>query len=153
MVKRKQSTAYRCIIGCLLLMGFVVGAYAVDNPDAPDLVGEFEKREVVYLTAIDNPQNSTRDFLVAYDNYLLFLDEELNKASEVIQSKLPEARKSELMAAQLHWIKYRDAEFEFIKNTWTRKDFGSSAGISRGDYRTSIVKDRVIQLLHYAKNF
>ncbi len=153
MVKRKQSTVYRCIIGCLLSIGLIAGACALDNPDAPDLIGEFEKREMVYLTAIDNPKNSTRDFLVAYDNYLIFLDKELNKASEVINSKLPEARKSELMAAQLHWIKYRDAEFELIKNTWTRNDFGSSAGISRGDYRTSIVKDRIIQLLHYAKNY
>jgi len=153
MVKIKQNTAYKCIVGCLLLMGLVVGSYAIDNPDAPDLIGEFEKRESIYLTAIDNPENSTRDYLVAYDNYLIFLDEELNKASEVIKLKLPEERKSELIAAQLNWIKYRDAEFEFIKNTWTRKDFGSSAGISRGDYRASIVKDRVIQLLHYAKNF
>ena len=153
MVKIKQSIANKCILGCLLLIGFVVGVYAVDNPDAPDLIGEFEKREIIYLTDIGNPQNSTRDFLIAYDNYLIFLDDELIKASEVIKSKLPEARKSELVAAQLHWIKYRDAEFEFIKNTWTRKDFGSSAGISRGDYRTSIVKNRIIQLLHYAKSF
>ncbi|MGK0442711.1 MAG: hypothetical protein ACJA0N_002530 [Pseudohongiellaceae bacterium] len=134
-------------------MGLAAGAYAIDNPDAPDLIGEFEKREIIYLTAIDNPQNSTRDFLIAYDNYLIFLDKELNKASEVVKSKLPQARKSELIAAQLYWIKYRDAEFELIKNTWTRKDFGSSAGISRGDYRASIVKGRVIQLLHYAKNY
>lgn len=153
MVKGKKNTVYRCIIGCLLSIGLMGGACAVDNPDAPDLIGEFEKREVTYLTAIDNPKNGTRDFLVAYDNYLIFLDKELNKASEVIKSKLPETRKSELMAAQLHWIKYRDAEFELIKNTWTRNDFGSSAGISRGDYRTSIVKSRVIQLLHYAKNY
>jgi len=153
MVKRKQGIAYRCIIGFLLSIGLFVGAYAIDNPEAPDLIGEFEKREIIYLTAIDNPQNSTRDFLVAYDNYLIFLDEELNKASDKLNSKLPEARKSELIAAQQHWIKYRDAEFELIRSTWTRKDFGSSAGISRGDYRTSIVKDRVIQLLHYTKNF
>jgi len=153
MVKRKQGTVYRCIIGCLLSIVLVVEAYAIDNPDAPDLIGEFEKRSVIYLTAIDNPQNTTRGFLIAYDDYLIFLDDELNKASEIIKLKLPEARKSELIAAQQHWVKYRDAEFELIQNTWTRKDFGSSAGISRGDYRTSIVKERIIQLLHYAKNF
>ncbi|WP_075187878.1 lysozyme inhibitor LprI family protein [Teredinibacter haidensis] len=153
MVKIKQGTAYKYIIGFLLSIGLVVGVYAIDNPEAPDLIGEFEKREIIYLTAIDRPQNSTRDFLVSYDNYLIFLDEELNKAADKLNSKLPEARKLELMAAQQHWSKYRDAEFEFIKNTWTRKGFGSSAGISRGDYRTSIIKDRVIQLLHYTKNF
>lgn len=153
MVKIKRSIVYKCIIGCLLSIGLIGGACAVDNPSAPDLIGAFEQREMIYLAAIDNPQNSTRDFLIAYDNYLTFLDKELNKASEVIKLKLPEARQSELMASQLHWIKYRDAEFELIKNIWTRKDFGSSSGISRGDYRANIVKDRVIQLLHYAKNF
>lgn len=153
MVKRIQSIAYKCTFGCLLLICFVVGSLAVDNPDAPDLIGEFEKREIIYLTAIDNPQNSTRDFLLAYDDYLIFLDKELVKVSELIKLKLPEARKSELIAAQKYWIKYRDAEFEFIKNTWTRKDFGSSAGISRGDYRTSIVRNRIVQLLHYVKNY
>jgi len=153
MVKRKQGAVYKCIVGCLLSIGLVVGVYAIDNPEAPGLIGEFEKREIIYLTDIDNPKNSTRDFLVAYDNYLNFLDEELENASEILKLKLPEARKSELIIAQQHWTKYREAEFELIKKTWTRKDFGSSAGISRGDYRTSIVKDRVIQLLHYAKNF
>jgi uncharacterized protein YecT (DUF1311 family) len=153
MVKIKWATAYKCIIGFLLSIGLVIGAHAIDNPEAPDLIGEFEKREVIYLTAIERPQNSNRDFLVAYDNYLIFLDEELNKAADKLNSKLPEARKSELMEAQKHWSKYRDAEFVFIKNTWTRKGFGSSAGISRGDYRTSIIKDRVIQLLHYTKSF
>ncbi|MEI6892875.1 MAG: lysozyme inhibitor LprI family protein [Pontiella sp.] len=152
MVKTNQGTAYKHLIGCLLSIGFVVGAYAIDNPEAPDLIGEFEKRERIYLADIDNPKNSTRDFLYYYDNYLLFLGDELNKASVELNSKLPEERKLELIAAQQHWINYRDAEFELIKNTWTRKDFGSSAGISRGDYRTSIVKDRIIQLLHYAKS-
>jgi uncharacterized protein YecT (DUF1311 family) len=153
MVKMIKSTIYRSIIVCMLSISFIGAALAIDNPDEPDLIGEFEKREMTYLEAIDDPSNTTRDFLVAYDNYLFFLNKELDIASEKIMSKLPEARRSELKAAQLHWIKYRDAEFDLIKTTWTREDFGSSAGISRGDYRTSIVKDRVIQLLHYAKNF
>ncbi|PCJ21779.1 MAG: hypothetical protein COB04_02330 [Gammaproteobacteria bacterium] len=153
MVKRKQNTAYRYAVGCLLLIGLIGKTCALDNPDAPDLIGEFKKRELIHLAAIDNPKNKTRDFLVAYDDYLIFLNKELIMASETIKSKLPEQRKLELMTAQLHWIEYRDAEFELIKNTWTRKDFGSSSGISRGDYRTSIVKNRVLQLLHYANNF
>lgn len=136
-----------------MVIGLIGRAGALDNPDAPDLISEFQKRELIYLTAINNPQNSTRDFLVAYDDYLSFLNEELGRASEAIKSKLPESRQLELKTAQRHWTKYRDAEFELIKNTWTRQDFGSSSGVSRGDYRASIVKDRILQLLHYAKNF
>lgn len=153
MVKRNSSTVYKCIIGCLLSISLVWGAYAIDNPETPDLIGEFEKREIIYLAGIDNPENSTRDFLIAYDDYLIFLDLELSKALKVLKSKLPENRKPELIETQENWIMYREAEFELIKNTWTRNEFGSSAGISRGDYRASIVKDRVIQLLHYSMTF
>jgi len=152
-VVKNKGVIYRCVLGCVLLATLIGGACALDNPDAPDLIAEFQQREQVYLAAIDNPKNSTRDFLIAYDDYLLFLDKELHKASEVMMLTLPEARKLELMASQQNWIKYRDTEFKLIENTWTRTDFGSSSGISRGDFRTSIVKDRIMQLLHYAKSF
>jgi len=153
MVKRTQEAIRRFFVGLILMIGFVFGAHSVDNPEASDLIAEFEKQEVIYLTQINNPDNSTRDFLIAYDDYLIFLKDELNKALEQLNLKLPENRRAELVIAQQHWVNYRDAEFELIKNTWTRKDFGSSAGISRGDYRTSIVKDRLMQLFHYIKNF
>lgn len=152
MVKSWLNYACQFVLSCLLSISVIFAASAIDNPDAPDLIGEFEKREVVYVIAIDDPNNNSREYLVAYDNYLLFLDKELNNAFTSIKSKLPKARYSDLIAAQRFWLKYRDAEFELIKSTWTRDDFGTSAGISRGDYRTRIVKDRIIQLLHYAKS-
>ncbi len=128
-------------------------AIALDNPDAPDLIGEFTKKEEPYLKAVNNPENGSRDYLIAYDNYLIFLDKELNSAYNLIKSKLPKEQQEELKASQLNWLKFRDAEFKLIKNTWTRKNFGSSAGISRGSYRSTIVKNRVLQLLYYAINF
>lgn len=126
---------------------------AIDNPDAPDLTGEFEKREQPFLNAIENPRNGSRDYLIAYDNYLLFLDSELNCAYRLIKSKLPTEQQQELKESQLNWLKFRNTEFELIKNTWSRQNFGSSAGISRGSYRSTIVKNRVLQLLYYAINF
>lgn len=152
MVKRSFNYVCQFFLSCLLSISIIFAACAIDNPDAPDLIGEFEKREMAYLMAIDDHKNNTRDFLVAYNNYLLFLDKELNKAFTHIKMQLTNARKSDLITAQLAWLKFRDKEFELIKSTWTHSDFGSSAGISRGDYRTRIVKDRVVQLLHYAKN-
>lgn len=128
-------------------------ACALDNPDAPDYVGELEKREQVYLKAINNPANGSRGYLIAYDDYQNFLDKELNEAYNLLKGKLPEARQQELKISQRQWIKYRDAEFELINNNWTRENFGSSSGISRGSYRCKIIKDRVLQLMHYTVNY
>ena len=168
-------TTLMCIIGYSIPMGFVmkifladkvftailftlfylvtIPAFAIDNPDAPDYIGEFQARSKVHLDAINKPDNSNRAYLVAYDDYRIFLDKELNKAYRLLLSKLPKDRQAELKTSQRNWIKYRDAEFELIKNNWTRADFGSSAGISRGAYRCSVIKDRVIQLLHYVKSY
>lgn len=143
-------------IKVLLLISFILltnPVFAIDNPDAPDFIGEFETREQNFLKAINNPHNSSKDYLIAYDNYMNFLDDELNKAYHFFKSKLSTERQQELKSAQRNWIKFRDAEFELIKNTWTRQNFGSSAGISRGSYRSAIIKNRVLQLLHYAKNY
>ena len=154
MVKMKAMNVQVWIKGLLFSFSLLVNpVFALDNPDAPDLVGEFETREQVFLKAINNPRYRTKDYLVAYDDYQKFLDEELNKAYYLIKSKLSSERQQELKNSQRNWIKFRDTEFELIKNTWTRQNFGSSAVISRGSYRGTIIKNRVLQLLHYAKNY
>lgn len=132
---------------------FTTPAFALDNPDAPDLIGEFNSRAELSQQPINNPHNKTRDYLVAYNNYQTFLDKELNTAYKLLISKLSKERQAELKDSQRNWIKFRDAEFELIRNNWTRNNFGSSAGISRGAYRCTIIKNRVLQLLHYAINY
>lgn len=152
-MNKKNVSLFMMVWGVIVFGVLTHLVYAIDNPDAPDLIGEFETREQDFLKKINNPNNGTRDYLIAYDDYLKFLDDELNKAYQLIKSKLPEARQGELKNAQRNWIKFRDAEFELINNNWTRQNFGSSSGISRGSYRSTIVKNRVLQLLHYAKNY
>ena len=137
----------------LVVISLINPACAIDNPDAPYYIGEFELREQVYLKAINKPENGSRDYLIAYDDYQNFLDKQLSQAYSLLKEKLPEARKQELKVSQRQWIKYRDAEFELINNNWTRESFGSSSGISRGSYRCKVIKDRVLQLLHYAINY
>ncbi len=132
---------------------FANTACAIDNPEAADFISEFQSREQAHITATDNPDNSTREYLLAYDNYLQFLDKELNAAYQQVKSKLSEEEQELLTQSQRNWIKYRDAEFELIKKTWTRQNYGSSAGISRGDYKSKIVKQRILQLLAYMKSF
>jgi len=154
MVKRSKKYLHAWIKGALLISFSLLmnTVFAIDNPDSPDLIGEFEKQENSFLKAINNPQNGSRDYLVAYDDYIKFLDDELNRAYFLVKSGLSMERQQELENSQRNWTKFRDAEFRLIKNTWTRQNFGSSAGMSRGSYRSMVVKNRVLQLLHYAKN-
>ena len=147
----KTSSAIH--LALLLAVSLFNPACAIDNPDAPDYIAALELREKSYQQSINKPENSSRDYLIAFDDYQTFLDKELNKAYQLVMSKLPEARKAELKASQRQWIKYRDAEFELIKNNWSKQNFGSSSAISRGSYRCKLIKDRVVQLLDYAKNY
>ena len=128
-------------------------SFAIDNPDAPDLIAEFETREKPFITAIEKPSNTTSDYSIAYANYLKFLDKELNATYNILRKKLPEEKQKQLKTFQLSWIKYRDLEFKFIDATWTNKDFGTSSAISRGQYKSNVVRDRVILLMHYGKSF
>lgn len=127
--------------------------HAIDNPEAPDYIGEFKSREKVFIDKIDNPKNTNQDYLVAYNDYLIFLDKELNAAYNSLIPKLQKKQQEELKNSQKKWLKFRDAEFEFIINNWTRNNFGSSAWISRGGYRTAIVRERVMHLLYYLLNY
>lgn len=137
---------------CILMLTSSL-ASAIDNPDAPDLIASFETRESSLITAAENPDNGYRASLIAYTDYLDFLDKELNTVYQILQSKLPQEKQQQLKESQVNWLKYRDREFSFIENTWTKTDFGSSSGITRGQYKISIVRDRVIQLMHYAKAY
>lgn len=146
----------RCVRLVLMvsLLGLIAQpALAIDNPDALDYVGEFEAREKPYLDAINNPDNTTLAYTQAYGNYLEFLDKELNSAYKLLKSNLSKQRREDLTVSQRNWIKFRDAEFALIDNNWTRENFGSSAAVSRGNYRTTVVRNRVMQLLYYAINY
>lgn len=137
----------------LTLILFSNLTFSIDNPDALDLIAEFETREKSFTVAIEKPSNTTNDYSVAYSNYLKFLDKELNTVYKTLRTKLPEEKQKQLKASQVSWIKYRDLEFAFIDSNWTNKDYGTSSGISRGQYKASVVRNRVIQLMHYAKTF
>ena len=126
-------------------------AYSIDNPDAPDLVSEFESREQPLIEAADN-STGYRDALLAYTSYLEFLDKELNVVYKAVQSKLPKEKQQQLKQSQVSWLKYRDLEFKLIEDTWTKDDFGTSSAITRGQHKAAIVRARVIQLMHYTRS-
>lgn len=126
---------------------------AIDNPDAPDLVADFRARAEVFETRIGVSAGSQRETAAAYAEYEHFLDAELNHAYRALAGKLGAAAQTILAQSQQRWLVYRDAEFRFIENNWTFARFGTSAALSRGAYRSSIIKDRTITLLEYLKNY
>lgn len=140
-------------IAALTIVLFSNLTFAIDNPDAPDLVAEFELREKSFVAAIQKPTNTTTDFSIAYADYQDFLDKELNKVYKTLRKNLPADKQKQLKTSQVSWLKYRDLEFTFIDSTWNNIDFGSSSAISRGEYRASLLRSRVVQLMHYANAF
>lgn len=125
-------------------------ANAIDNPDAPDLVAEFKVREKPLINAAE-ASAGYHPGLVTYTNYLEFLDKELNGIYKTLRAKLPADKQRQLKQSQIAWLKYRDLEFALIDKTWVPADFGSSSSITRGQFKANIVRERVIQLMHYAR--
>ena len=137
----------------LLLTGFTASCQAVDNPDAPDYVTDFKQRAQPFEVAIHQQAKTTQDSLKTYVDYEQFLDKELNKAYKLLLTKLGTEQQAKIKESQRNWVKYRDSEFDLIAQNWTAKNFGSSSVLSRGAYRTTIIRDRVTLLLNYLKNY
>ena len=125
----------------------------IDNPDAPDRMAQFEERAAAYEAHIDAQTGTTSDIVVAYASYQRFLDDELSRVYGALFEKLAPTSRAKLSQSQKRWFGYRDAEFRFIESNWTQSQFGTSAALSRGAYRASIVKQRVTQLIQYLKNY
>lgn len=127
--------------------------YAIDNPDAPDYVGDFLERAGVYAHEIQHTPHTTQGYVRIYARYEDFLNDELNSAYTRLMTVLSDEAKHALSRSQEQWFRYRDQEFEFIALNWTYANFGSASVISRGDYRTRIINDRIVLLLQYLQNF
>ncbi len=137
---------------------FVVVLYTgttsgIDNPDAPDYVNVFLNQARAYEDRIAQEVHGTLNYVQVYAEYEEFLDKELNIAYRLIMRCLDSESQASLQQSQRRWLMYRDAEFDFITRNWNKTDYGSSAVISRGGYRTMMIKHRVTTLLHYLKNY
>lgn len=137
----------------VLLLCYSFSTHALDNPDAPDHAGDFLNRAQAYEQDIQQTAHTTQGYLTAYAAYENFLDQELNAAYRQLMAHLGGEAQHALKNSQLKWLGYRDREFDFIARNWTTEKFGSSAVISRGDYRTRLLKDRVMLLLQYLRNY
>ena len=151
---KNQSALSLCRLAMIsFFMCCSIAAHAIDNPDAPDYVGDFMQRAQRHELNIQQTTQTTQSYITAYAAYEKFLDQELNAAYAQLMTQLNDKAQQNLRASQRKWLKYRNAEFSFITQNWTRENFGSSSVISRGDYRTRLIKNRVVTLLQYLKNY
>jgi uncharacterized protein YecT (DUF1311 family) len=142
-------------ISITIILFFLIAnlCFAIDNPDTSDYVGEFEKRIAPLEKYITQGAKTTLDVDQGYVKLERALDQELNAAYKLLISKLDSKEKESMKSSQIQWLKFRDTEFKWIIENWDNKKFGSSAAISRGQYRTTIIRERVMHLLNYLKNY
>lgn len=152
-INMRLARALHHLVLTSLLLCCSPSIQAIDNPDAPDYVGDFLNRAQPYERDIQQTEHTTQSYIAAYAAYEKFLDGELNSAYRQLMLHLPNDAQQALKKSQFAWLHYRDQEFEFIRHNWTTEQFGSSAVISRGDYRAKIIKDRVVILLRYLGNY
>jgi uncharacterized protein YecT (DUF1311 family) len=142
------------ILSSLLCMAVISPmSFAIDNPDNPDIVAEFQARCEKFELRVQEQGGNTQDTRLAFSQYEKFLDQELNGAYLGLLRQTSGGAKQDLVRSQRRWLQFRDAEFLFISSNWNVDNFGTSSAVSRGAYRASIVKDRVLGLLHYLKNY
>ena len=152
-VKRQSARHFYSFMLIGFFMCFSVSVPALDNPDAPDHVDDFMNRTQVYELDIQRTTHTTQSYITAYTAYEKFLDDELNNAYKQLMAHLNNEAQQVLRDSQRQWLKYRNAEFNFLAHNWTTKNFGSASVLSRGDYRTKLIKNRVVILLHYLQNY
>ena len=142
----------RHALAAVAMAGFAASAGAVDNPDVPDRVAAFERRAAPFekqLAGTDGGSAASS----AGQSYGSFLDAELNQAYRALLSNLKGPAHAALAESQRRWLRFRDAEYDFIARHWTRERGGSSASLSVAQSRNALVKERVLQLLRYAAEY
>ncbi|HDY8064096.1 hypothetical protein JS84_21555 [Vibrio vulnificus] len=137
----------------LILLIYPTLSYSIDNPDTPNYISNFTELSEKYENEISNSKFNNVDILYAYNEYMLFLDDELNKSFLILKKKMTSENFLKLQQSQRQWILYRDMEFKLIESNWTRNNFGSSYRLSQLSYKSSVIKNRVIQLYYYANNY
>ncbi len=126
-------------------------AWAIDNPDTPKYVAEFEARIKPLEHYIQSEARSDQDYTKGYTRLLKSLDKELNTAYKNLLNQLPKKNQKIIRQSQKHWLNFRDAEIAFLSAQFDRETYGSSSVITRGTYISTLIKSRIKTLLSYQK--
>lgn len=143
-----MHTAAMPAIRTLLLLSLLVCAPtvgAVDNPDAPDYLGEFRTRAAAYEQAVEQAAGGSASAEIGA--WIAFLESELTQAQEALSAVLPVDEQSQLQRAQSRWRAHFDADKELIRTIWSRERAGSSAPLTAGMERAAALQQRIEFLL------
>jgi uncharacterized protein YecT (DUF1311 family) len=156
MVKNMNFYSYKKSIHIIII--FLIFIYpfnllSVDNPDSTDHINKFLAMANKYQKNITNQNHNSYDYIKLYSEYEQFLDKELNTYYKILIKCIDKQSLDALKYSQLKWIDHRDAEFNFIESNFNKNNFGSSYIISRGEYRISFIKNRIITLIYYLRNY
>lgn len=117
----------------------------IDNPDAPNLILDFEMREKSYLEKIDKAV-TTKEMMDSQLGYGTFLDIELNNVYQRLRKKLSDEQMKLLRIAQKQWLTFRDAEMTYLFKTFVTESSGSYAQIGVVMKKNTMIRNRVIAL-------
>ena len=93
---------------------------------------------------------STADETACWDGAYKKWDLELNTEYKSLMALLTPAEQKNLVASEIQWLKYRDAEFKLIDDVYAHTS-GSMFAPAQAASRVRILRDRVILLKHYIK--
>ena len=129
----------RRALAALALLLITSAAFAQEKPEHP-----IDKALGVCIEKDPSTAGLTECTTRAYQSW----DRELNKNYGELMRKLKAPQKEALKAAQLEWIKQRDAEFKFIDSVFDTLE-GTMYISMRIESRTELVKTRALLLKSY----
>jgi hypothetical protein len=130
---------------CLCALGFALSASAVDNPDAPDHIGEFRQRSAPFEQAVSEAAGGAAS--AELGDWIEFLETELTQTEDALSAALPDSERSRLQRAQATWREQTIADEALARAVWTHERVGSSASLALGLERAAALQQRVELLL------
>lgn len=144
-----RIAAMRCaqarLFLCLCALGFALAVSAVDNPDAPDYIGEFRQRSAPYEQAVSEAAGGNAS--AELSTWIEFLEVELTQTEAALSAALPDGERRRLQRAQSSWRRQAITDETLARAVWTRERVGSSASLSLGLERVAALQQRVELLL------
>jgi uncharacterized protein YecT (DUF1311 family) len=130
--------------GWLLLILLLIPAAGVDARTQEQTEHAIDKAMGVCVDRDPSTAGMTQCIFTAAEAW----DRELNKNYNKLLAKLDAKGKQTLKAAQLEWIRYRDAEYKLIDAVYFSLE-GSMYVPMRAEDRLRVVKKRALELASY----
>ncbi|MDP2572635.1 hypothetical protein Q8W40_10620 [Vibrio penaeicida] len=144
------KTLKTIVCGFALFLSFC--SWAIDNPDQVNKAAQLDSKSVVYIEKINNA-TGYRSTLLAYTEYHQFLSREIKSTYEDIALKLTETERDTFQTSHGAWESFLNSQFTFIEEVWSKDNFGTSSAIDRGQFKSKLLRDRLLELQYYQMTF